>query len=61
MPNAKFAPPGRRLDQDSDSTSLHMVVTKTWLARISEHADQLGITRSEAIRRLVDQALTAAK
>lgn len=50
---------GRRLDWNSKSTSLNMIVTRAWMARVTAYAKRQKITRSEAIRRLVDVGVGA--
>ena len=49
----------RKLDKNSDSFRMTMIVTKAWLARVDIYAKRNRITRSQAIRILVDQSLAA--
>ena len=50
MPNVK-------LDEHSPAIRLHMITTQTWLDRVDAYAEENQLTRSQAIRRLIDAAL----
>jgi hypothetical protein len=48
-----------RLDPNSESFHMHMIVTQAWVARVSAYAKRHGINRSQAIRLLIDEALVS--
>jgi hypothetical protein len=51
--------PRLKLDKDSKSIRLQMIVTRAWLARVNAYAAKNHMTQSQAIRVLIDQALSA--
>ena len=46
-----------RLDDNSESVPLHIIVTRAWKARVTAYAKRHRITTSEAIRLLVGEGL----
>jgi hypothetical protein len=49
------------LDRHSPSIRLHMMTTQAWLNRIDAYAEDNLLSRSQAIRRLIDEALTRSQ
>ena len=46
-----------RLDDNSESVPLHIIVTRAWKTRVTAYAKRHRITSSEAIRLLVGEGL----
>ena len=47
----------RKLDEKSETIRIQMVATRDWTTRVDRYANKHNMSRSEAIRAIVEEAL----